>query len=113
MTYWEWLTILVVVGFVHYRVMQNKKSISNLFCILEDHNIKITRVFKPMSFREAWSGDIVDPPRLPPGTDVFEAYRQEEEAKEEVRSKERRKWWRYVFIGVVIAAVLIFVAYQL
>jgi hypothetical protein len=108
MTYWEWAMIILLVTHSHYRVMQNKKSISNLFCILEDHNINITRVFKPLTLWEAWSGDIIDPPPLPAGTDVLEAFRRERDAKE-TRREARRKWWGRAIFGAVIAAIFIYV----
>jgi hypothetical protein len=107
MSYWEWLVIIVLVGHVHYRVMQNRKSISNLFCILEDHNIRFTRVFKPLTLWEAWSGDIVDLPPLPPGTDVLKAFREQRDAKE-ARRKARHKWLGRAFFAAVIVAVLIY-----
>lgn len=104
--------VLVLVLPLHYRVMQNKKSISNLFCILEDHNINPTRVFKPLSWSEAWSGDMVDPEPLQPGQSVLEAFRQER-AAQEARRTARRKWLNRTFIGAAITAVLVYVLRQL
>jgi Na+(H+)/acetate symporter ActP len=101
---WGWALPFVMLLYVHWQVMKNKKSISNIFCMLEDAKIPISRAFLEMSFWEAWSGDMIDPPPLEPGQNVHKAFKAARAARE---AKRKRLFRGFVIaVGVVIALVV-------